>query len=138
MTSQTAYFVFSVKTCRNAQIALPRIPGNTETFTYIINIESEEGHTTLTYLDSDGTEAKIAESSTPDLLHCDSMREFWIKWENSKLEFGRGAINGERLISMADMLNFDISSVAVSTGDVTDGEWEFVQDEGTILLFHSN
>lgn len=37
----------------------------------------------------------LFDSSTPDILHCDDYRMFWLRWVNNYIEVGRGNMVGE-------------------------------------------
>ena len=130
LTPQKDYFVFKVKACEHAQIALSRTPGLTNQSSYVITLALDELHSSITYIDMEGQEVVKAQGLALRVLDCNVMRPFWVKWENSRLELGKGPLNYERLITMDEMMVIEVNSVAVSTSNVTNGEWEFYRGDG--------
>lgn len=125
------YFTFSVKTCRHAKIALSQRPGITDKDTYIIALlpNDHDPRSTISFIDSEGEEEELQTYTDKYLLRCDSHRDFWITWHDQTLNFGIGVLDGIKLLGV-DNVEMDITGVSVGTGPDTDGEWEFIVNEG--------
>lgn len=71
--------VFSIKTSRNAHIALSAIPDVTGTQTYEIGIMAEGGKSTYIRDEVKGSNFLIKKTTT-DLLNKTEFRTFWLSW----------------------------------------------------------
>lgn len=86
----------------------------------------------------------LVETPTPDILDCDSVRYFWIAWGvnagQTGVWVGRGEIiNQDVFLSYTNPQVYDISTVALSTGWGSTGEWTWDIEQGTATrhnLFH--
>lgn len=77
----------------------------------------------------------IGEASTINVLNCNALNTFWIRWVKTSLEVGRGINIGESLILTAFQATpFDISSAAFTTADNVQGLWQITEVRGTFLF----
>ena len=67
-----------------------------------------------------------ASAPTPDILHCDNPRPFWISWGSGYVEVGKGSVyGGDRILEWQDPEPMAVAYVSVTTGFEATGSWEF-------------
>ncbi len=81
----------------------------------------------------------IAEwTKTPNILNCDQYRHFWVDWDkdSGKIRLGSGLIPGSlQLISWTDPDFLVPETIAISTWQNNEGDWEIEQRQGTGILY---
>ncbi|ELU12988.1 hypothetical protein CAPTEDRAFT_69653, partial [Capitella teleta] len=67
------------------------------------------------------------EVETPDVMHCNETRYFWISWKNGVIEVGRGLVVGNRVFMVwwKDPEPYKVNGIAISTGFGAEGKWKF-------------
>lgn len=80
-----------------------------------------------------GSGSSLAEASTPSILVCNEMREFWLSWYNGTLRVGRGSIFYHHDILPHYRLpdGYKVNALALTTLG-SDGLWKFREDMGNI------
>lgn len=70
--------------------------------------------------------------STPEILDCDEMRTFWVRWHAHTIALGRGGDGyGDVVVQWEDPNPKDrVIQVHVDTGDDKEGLWQFIGREG--------
>ena len=68
----------------------------------------------------------FSQKPTPDLLSCDEMILFWVRWDGGLVEVGTGSVAGqERFLYLDDQSkHLDINAVSVAAGE--QAEWYFI------------
>ena len=68
--------------------------------------------------------------TTPDILDCDELRYFWVRWDQG-VEIGLGRIVGVDVVAqLTDYIGKDIRHVSFATGAGQIGEWHMHNSEG--------
>ena len=90
---------------------------------------------TWIYRGQDGTPILTAE--TPNVLDCISSKEFWISWEDGKIEVRQHSASGRTLASWQDNEAEEIHQIALSSGTGSDGaEWVTTMSAGQLDLIN--
>ena len=87
MTTTQDYVEFQVMACREAHIALYNNSADLGLHNYEVVIGSQRNTQVQINLPFRGR--KVASVFHPDLLHCFTMRKFWIDWKDGVLRVGR-------------------------------------------------
>ncbi|XP_041357320.1 uncharacterized protein LOC121374324 isoform X2 [Gigantopelta aegis] len=124
--SKKDFLTFKVKAAGEAHVALSAVYSDLQYKTHEI-VLGAEGNTKSVL--REGSLGKIlAEAKTINVLSEKHFRYFWISWKNQRIQVGRGAKYGVKTFLdwpvPADK-RFNISSLAVSTGRMSKGRWEF-------------
>jgi hypothetical protein len=134
-TSVNDYFLFRVRACSEVRLLLAAEPygqdGSNGRHVHEIVIGGWHNTRSVIYLDIVSNVTAV-ETSTPNILSCDELRQFWIRWQSD----GTIAV-GENVIGTAEFLRYvdpnphRIYGISVSTGAGYIGEWHFTADIGT-------
>lgn len=120
--------VFKVRVQSDAKLALLIVPGNYKTASYEFEI-GVNGNTKSILRIKSATGDLVTEVDTPSILSESELRPFWISWHNATIRFGTGESVGQgQLLSQTDpqpAYRRHVHSVAVASGAVVNGEWEF-------------
>ena len=77
---------------------------------------------------------------TPELLDCNSMRQFWIEWAGNEIVLGSGSLGSHRIFSYTEQSGtVSVGAVSLSTYLASTGEWEVLTKDGqycVILYFY--
>ena len=121
-------FRFFVGACRDASLVIATIPFYKVDQASEIILGANNNKETRIFPDrSNQEDYQIAE--TPNILDCDTLREFWISWDGGILRVGRGKEYDDELLSVSySWLN--ISAIALTTGNDVYGRWVFFKKEG--------
>ena len=71
--------------------------------------------------------------ATRNILDCNSMREFWISWENKEICVGYGQPYEEEIMSVPYNID-EIVGISLSTSNAGKGTWEIAKHEGESLI----
>ena len=78
------------------------------------------------------------DATTPDVLSCDVMRDFWLSWSESTVAIGSGRVVDENsLVRHTDSNERPVHALTFRTDFEVNGTWEFPEYEGDTLLFKS-
>lgn len=70
--------------------------------------------------------ANAHEVSTPQILSCDELRNFWLSWRDGYVEVGHGRHAGSELIARwRDETPLSVHEISVTTTQNSEGYWEF-------------
>ena len=131
--SRKCHVALRVRAAAWAHVALSTVYGDTDHQTYEIVLGGwENKRSAIRY---GGRGPVVAETATPELLDADDFRSFWISWEASTVEVGRGMKKGlDRFLtwSAPPGQRHAVNCMSVSTGDGASGQWEFVEYLGKI------
>ena len=71
----------------------------------------------------------IEEAHAPNLLELQTLKEFWVSWENGRIQIGQGRFRGLRtVIDFEDQRPYDVSAIALSSAN--QAEWKLLLDQG--------
>jgi hypothetical protein len=103
-----------------------------------LGTEDNQKSRILRYADSDDTTGTVVTTAdTPNILHCDDTRHFWISWGNDKIEVGHGTIHGYRSFMSADVAStaFEPSAIGFDTLGNGYGRWVLSENTATNAEF---
>ena len=128
------FITFSVRTCKNAYVLLSFEPDLASEFAYEIILGDDD---LVSHILEGSGGYPIATASTPDLLDCNTHRQFWISWtgENGVLSAGTGTRreNSEFLrVAISNQTLSWFTCVAIATSG--EGWWEFASMKGDLYL----
>ena len=128
LTTDRQHLLFSLETCREAYLVLTNQPGVTEDNAYHVVIGAQDNSVTEIRKQSPQTETKSF--STPDILSCTEMRQFWLKWEAGTIELGTGEVVGSSsLFSWRDLSPYDVNAISpASKYEDKNAHWEIFED----------
>ena|SRR6218665_1442847 len=73
------------------------------------------------------------ETSTPNLLHCDDMRAFWVSWDNEYFKVGRGLMVDEQIImNLQDPNRHTFNAIALSSSWGSSAVWQVYENSGIL------
>ena len=73
----------------------------------------------------------LTTASTPNMLQCDRLIDFWIRWAwNKGVRVGQGQLDQGQIMEYTDSNQDNIHSISLTTGDGTAGEWQFSYSKG--------
>ena len=117
VTGQTSFGV-GIQSCSDAHIGLSEIPGLSSLNMYEIVIGGWSNTKSVIRRGRQG--AIEVETSTPDILNCNSMKYFWVTWDDGAIEVGIGAVIGQsRILYYKDPEPYTVNSITVATYGVT-------------------
>jgi len=121
--------VFKVQACADAHIALSSQLGLSIQHTYEVVLGGWQNSRSAIRNKTQGMD--WTDVSTPDILHCDEMRSFWISWEYGLIMVGKGSKVGKNeVMHWLDPAPYSVHAISVSTGYESSGLWEFSSTEG--------
>ena len=81
-------------------------------------------------MSEDSSEAMVT-VDTANLLDCDKMVDFWIRWGwDQSIRVGQGQLDDNLLMEWKDTEAQNIHAISLSTGDGVEGEWRFSSKAG--------
>ena len=129
VTGETAVVV-GIQACSDGHIGLSEVPGLSSLNMYEVVIggwsnsksvirRARQGHIEV-------------EASTPDILSCNSMKFFWVTWEDGIIEVGAGGIIGQtRLLYFKDPDPYTVNSITLATAGGHEGIFAYGQNTGS-------
>lgn len=140
LTTHKTAFTFKLRSCIEARLLISKHPGDdmTEAAELFIGTDSNSRTKFLPNRQAPGTN-EVSEE-TPNILSCDTFRDFWMSWDGKYFEFGKGTIIKENKVLEKGYSNtltvnaiaFSSISAAVPPGQSYGGEWDFAQAEGAL------
>jgi Farnesoic acid 0-methyl transferase len=129
------FFLFRVRACSDVRLLLAAEPysknDNNGQHVHEVVIGGWHNSRSVIYRDLVSNTTAV-EASTPNILSCDELRQFWIRWQSDgKIAVGQNVINTAEFLSYVDPAPHKINGISVSTGAGSSGEWQFVADSGT-------
>ena len=120
-----------VESCYGALIAISETAYNTETNTTEIELGANGN---LESIIRDGPDGNILiQKATPDILSCDELRTFWIKWDDGELAVGTGShFESGEILRLPPPLNGKFSAISMATETDQGGRWGIVHETGMI------
>ena len=100
---------------------------------YSFHIGSSEDHLTILYKHLEYSREKLTEAYTPDILHCDDLRDFWVLFDvEGKLEFGRGLVLENPILSYTDHNPSPVHAISLKSTKLArePADWEFYKSQG--------
>ena len=129
-------FVFKVQSCSDANILLTEFFAITDYDVYEIIIGTAGNRRSLIRYSIFGNH--LVEEDTDSLLHCSQSRWFWIEWSSRGIYVGSGYVIGDNVfLSLAASKMpriFPVYSLAVMSGLLSNGSWEFSAVPGMQFL----
>ena len=129
-------FKFKVRACRSAHICLAQTTYAKDENSAQITIGGDSNTKTTITPDRTKPNEKVSQD-TYNVLDCDTMREFWIDWDNSKIRVGQGQPYADQIVEADYDLPW-IVAVSISTDKDVEGDWEFRQWESMLALLPIN
>lgn len=59
----------------------------------------------------------VATEDTPDIMQCKGYKDFWIKWNNTRLSVGEGELGKREFLSYDDSDVFTIHAISLRSAD---------------------
>ena len=87
-------FGMVVKACQDVYLALSHIPSNPRTLTYEIVIGGQRNTITAIRTSMNAT-SYAKQSSTPQILDCNTAKVFWLTWNKGTIKVGKGPDDSE-------------------------------------------
>ena len=121
--------IFSLKACHDGHVGLAEVVGLSSLTMYEIVIGGWQNSKSVIRRARQGTIE--VEASTPNILDCNSARNFWLSWEDGVIQFGTGGIVGQtRILSYTDPNPYTVNSLTVATAEGQIGDWRFFSGQG--------
>lgn len=128
-----SYTVFRIRACQEARIILASYVKVATVSFYEIMIGANGNQASKIGKDglSSGGGGGVVEAATPNVLHCNYTRSFWISWRGTYVQVGSGSVVGESVfLQLEDTNQYKIRAIAFDTSAPTVGLWEFGIVEG--------
>ena len=124
------HFVFRVAACSDVHVNLSPTYGSSEGYEIVIG----GWHNTKSAIRDLAADVLVSEIATTDILSCNQLRWFWIKYVSNHIEVGTGREAGTSMIMewVADHLAVD--GIGMSTGYGYIGEYEYQDQYGNTSL----
>lgn len=123
-----------MKAASDAKISLLRVPSNFMAPSYEIVVGAESNSKTILHTKAAGGDLIAFQVNTPDILSSTELRQFWVKWSNGTIRFGKGGVVGlNELMNYVDpqpAFRRHVHSIAVASG-LGAAEWELGQEFGS-------
>lgn len=75
------------------------------------------------------------ETATPNLLHCDDTRAFWISWNDEYFKVGKGSMIDEQVfMNLQDPNRDSFNAVQLHSVRSSSAVWQIYENSGTIRL----
>lgn len=141
MTTHKTSFSFRLRSCIEARLLLARYPGNNATASEL-SIGAENNQKTKFLPDRQHPAEQEVVTETPNILSCDTFRDFWISIDGKYFQFGKGTAISANVIleytfsSIQTVNALAFSSYPIGTvppGQKYGGEWSFAQSEGNYI-----
>lgn len=124
----SSYVVFRAKSCADAHILLSS------------NFDETDNAYEIVYGCYDNTKTEIRRGShgpildsveTPDIMHCEEFRHFWVRWDTAEktLTVGAGRLNEHQYLTIIDENLVDIKAFTFTSWD-QEGEYQVTEDQG--------
>ena len=124
-----SYYVFKVKACQEAYVKLAHRLGRTDIDSYEVRIGTESNTKTVIIPDPKNSHQESVDS--PDVLHCNEYRPFWISWLYGTLYVGKGTHVWENeLISYTDPTPHIINAAWMETAPENEGIFSIQKLDG--------
>ena len=136
LSPSKTYMTFKVRACNDAHIALAADDSMDPANSYEIVISGWFNQRSVIRPCHQCQEWISAD--TPDLLSCDTYRQFWISWDNLVLSVGSGWQVGTQAFltySIDEQQYIPIYYASVSTGWESDGDWLLPTAVGKLKCF---
>jgi len=130
------YLTFKVMSCKDAHILLSPTAQDLSTNAYEIVIGGSEN--TISAIRRGSLGQNVVQASTPNILNCEMLLSFWVRWQNQTLEVGSGPVDSHVLMRLDDPDMPAISVISVTSWYSAWAEFQFLQTEGNqFILFQS-
>lgn len=136
LTLHRGVFIFQVRACAYAHLALLETPGDTSTNAYELVLGNSQNSKTTLYRGTSTSGSVVKEEDTRDTLHCDVLQDFWIRWGyDDYIRVGMGPLDSNLLLEWRDeKASQYIHSVSLATSEENTGEWQFSDEAGKTNL----
>ena len=128
ITTENTFLIFHLRECKTVSIFLyasvlePIRP----------EFEIQLGNISLVKLHGN---IIISEQSTPDLLDCNSVKDFWLSWRQGNIRLGIGKLYENQVLSAVVDNSKVINAISFSASDIADSrELQFNKRSGTSIL----
>jgi hypothetical protein len=72
------------------------------------------------------------ETSTPNLLHCDDMRAFWVSWDHEYIKVGRGQmVDQQTFMNLQDPNPQSLTAIDLLSSKGSSAVWQVYENSGT-------
>ena len=123
------HFIFKVKSCSEAYIALTKIPYNTPVSSYEIALGLQGN--TVSELRHHVGPTEVKATAQISALDCSTYKEFWISWDKGHIKCGHGAtVDQNQFLYWADPYPHDVNSLSLASG--SEATWEILHPHGKI------
>ena len=122
------YITFKVKSCKDAHILLSTAFQDLSSNAYEIVLGGSEN--TISAIRRGSLGQNVVQESTPNIMNCDTLLPFWVRWQNKTLEVGSGPVDSHVLMRLDDPKMPDISVASVTSWYSAPAEYQFLQTEG--------
>ena len=130
------YVTFKVMSCKDAHILLSTAVQDASITAYEIVIGGSEN--TISAIRRGSLGQNVVQASTPNILNCEMLLSFWVRWQNQTLEVGSGPVDSHVLMRLDDPDMPAISVISVTSWYSAWAEFQFLQTEGNqFILFQS-
>ena len=85
-------------------------------------------------MSKDGDGSTAVTLMTPNILKCNITQFFWISWDDSSVQFGKGRFPGNfnsLTYQERDGPAYEIRAVGLSSAEMSDITWQYSSVEGT-------
>ena len=136
LNMRRSYFRFRLKGCQDSYVDFLGNAQDKESTTYALHIGEESNSRTKLYRVTNGEKTQVADSHTPDILHCDVMRQFWVTFDKRDgvrhMMFGEGwDLEQSTLLHHQDHDPASITGLTMGTNMGTEhAYWEFDRYSG--------
>lgn len=128
-----SYIVFRVRACQDARIILASYIKVATVSYYEIMIGANGNQASKIGKDGLSSGGGVIEANTPNVLHCNYTRSFWISWRGTYVQVGSGSVVGESVfLQLEDANQYKIRAIAFDTSAPNIGLWEFGIVEGQL------
>ena len=118
------YFLFKVKSCQEAHIALTDKPTVWGDYIYDIIIGADSN--TQTQIWKKNITRPVSSTDTDSVLNCDEDRQFWLGYSDGTVEVGRGDTLGQGLlVNYRDPQKPKIFAASLASGPIKGAEWSY-------------
>ena len=127
------FFVFRVHACSDIYITLSKIPQYTQNDAYQIILGAEQNQRSKINKMAPFSETK--DFSTPGLLDCATLKNFWVSWTAGHFYVGEGeTVNENELFNWRDVNNpYPINALSLGSRGDEVTRWEFLRSAGEWL-----
>lgn len=124
-------FNFEVRSCHGALLSFATFVNDAEESVVEVGLGVENNEKSFIQIAGSSS----FETSTPNLLHCDDMRAFWISWDDEYIKVGRGSLVDEQIfMNLRDPNRDSFNAIIIHSIKSSSAVWQVFENSGVMVI----